>query len=665
MELGNFGFSGGGGGALPIIHGGGTLNYLAKFTPNGITIGDSLLFDNGVSVGIGLIAPTARFHVKGAGNTNATFTAKFQNSSNVESLVVSDDGSVYNLGAGSVALNTAYGKGALVANTVGTENTAMGCQGLFTNTTANYNTAIGYLALYTNNADWNTAVGVEALYTNSTGTNNVALGALALKFNSVGIENTAIGTGALYSANTNYNTAIGSNALRNSSGSANTAVGQTALYNNLSGNNLTAFGKDVLYNNTSGTENTSFGYRAGFSNSTGSGSVFIGSNAGYYETLSNKLFIDNATRASEADARLKALVYGIFDATVANQRFLVNGRIQSAGNYESVNATFDVILWNGVFPNVGSGTRNTFLGSNDTGGVGLTTGTDNTVVGSFSNVSLTSGGRNIFLGTGGALNITDGSFNISFGGSHANTSITGSLSFFGAVTASNQAVFGGSASYNDFYFGRGISVPDVGYGITNLNMYATSITAGTADQQGIIREWIFNASVGTGTGIGGDFVFKVAPSSTTANTQNTLLEAVRIVQDGSFRLSPKPNVTEDTTGGTIGTTDATANVVAQTIAIPANKVLGLAVEIVYRKTAGAGVGAVGQGSRLRLDSTVQNIAGVLTLGTIQNTYTDMVNAIAGVSATLAINGTNIEIQVTGVLNDNITWNVISKLNAVA
>ena len=60
MEIGNFGFSssGGGGGGTPIV-GGGTLNYICKFTPDGTTIGNSLLYDDGTSVGIGTNTPDA------------------------------------------------------------------------------------------------------------------------------------------------------------------------------------------------------------------------------------------------------------------------------------------------------------------------------------------------------------------------------------------------------------------------------------------------------------------------------------------------------------------------------------------------------------------------------------------------------------------------------
>lgn len=131
------------------------------------------------------------------------------------------------------------------------------------------------------------------------------------------------------------------------------------------------------------------------------------------------------------------------------------------------------------------------------------------------------------------------------------------------------------------------------------------------------------------------------------------------------RLEPVTNVTEDTSGGTVNTTDATANVTAQTIAVPTNKVISLESTIVYRKTGGAGVGTTGDGTTIKLNSSVKNVSGTLTLDTVQNTYTGTTNAIAGVSATYTISGTNVLVSVTGVINDDITWNVITKVNTVA
>jgi hypothetical protein len=46
--------------------GSGTLNYIPKWTPNGTTLGNSLIFDNGTNVGIGTTTPLSALEVKGA-----------------------------------------------------------------------------------------------------------------------------------------------------------------------------------------------------------------------------------------------------------------------------------------------------------------------------------------------------------------------------------------------------------------------------------------------------------------------------------------------------------------------------------------------------------------------------------------------------------------------
>jgi hypothetical protein len=45
--------------------GSGTLNYIPKWTPNGTTLGNSLLFDGGTYVGLGTASPSARFDMRG------------------------------------------------------------------------------------------------------------------------------------------------------------------------------------------------------------------------------------------------------------------------------------------------------------------------------------------------------------------------------------------------------------------------------------------------------------------------------------------------------------------------------------------------------------------------------------------------------------------------
>jgi hypothetical protein len=209
-------------------------------------------------------------------------------------------------------------------------NIAAGYKALFANTTGYSNTAVGTLALYLNTSGiGNTASGDSALYSNTTGNYNSANGLYALFLNTTGIRNTANGTNALLNNTTGGdNTGIGVGALGNNmTGNNNTANGSWALVSNTAGHGNTSNGTNALHSNTAGSYNTAVGIAAGYTNTTGNFNIFLGSSAGYYETGSNKLFIDNQSRANESDARLKALIYGVFNADPANQVLTINGNV--------------------------------------------------------------------------------------------------------------------------------------------------------------------------------------------------------------------------------------------------------------------------------------------------------------------------------------------------
>jgi len=199
---------------------------------------------------------------------------------------------------------------------------------LFIGNTAGRNTTTG---------SSNTALGGYALAVNTTGYGNLAVGTSALTANTTGFYNAAFGPNALSSNSTgDSNTATGYRALTaNTTGYRNTATGDYALRYNTTGYLNTAIGDYVMAGNTTGDYNTAVGSGALNTNSTGSSNVALGYLAGYYETGSNKLFIDNTNRSSEADGRVKALIYGIFDAAVANQYLTVNGQLQVTGTGNS------------------------------------------------------------------------------------------------------------------------------------------------------------------------------------------------------------------------------------------------------------------------------------------------------------------------------------------
>lgn len=55
--------------AIGLVTGSGTLNFIPKWTPTGTALGNSLVFDNGTSVGVGTNTPTHRFTVNHTGST--------------------------------------------------------------------------------------------------------------------------------------------------------------------------------------------------------------------------------------------------------------------------------------------------------------------------------------------------------------------------------------------------------------------------------------------------------------------------------------------------------------------------------------------------------------------------------------------------------------------
>ena len=264
-----------------------------------------------------------------------------------------------NIAIGSNALITMDGANSNIAigadsqhfTTTGGSNVSIGIDTLLNNLTGSANTAVGTNTLRGNlGGGNNSAFGIDALYSNISGEENTAVGAEALRNNTTGVFNTAVGFNSLNAiTTTSFNSALGFNSLLSATGTNNTGLGASALQSLGSGDYNTAVGYQAGKGVASGTSvsgntligsnagigiltgadyNTLIGNNSGYTLTTGAGNVFLGNSSGYYETGNNKLFIDNQARASEADGRLKALIYGIFDANPVNQILTFNASVR-------------------------------------------------------------------------------------------------------------------------------------------------------------------------------------------------------------------------------------------------------------------------------------------------------------------------------------------------
>ncbi len=327
--------------------------------------------------------------------------------------------------AGSPALlsNTALGRGALAADTVGDGNTATGYYVLMNNTSGYLNTASGFRALQANvDGKQNTAIGANALRSNTGGSRNTATGLAALVGNTTGYANTATGFAALLDNTTGYrNTATGFYALRgNTNGLDNTAMGYSALLVNGSGIGNSAFGHYALgastasYNTAVGDNalasdtlaggNTAVGANALRANTTGVGNTAVG-----FEALTNTTGYGNAALG---DASLKANTSG-------HQNTAVGSGAMSANTTGYANVAVGTAAW------------------------AKATGRGNTAIGASALASTTSGNRNVAVGYEAGVNLTTGSLNIDLGVGAVATAVESGVTRIGGLGYQSKAFIAG------------------------------------------------------------------------------------------------------------------------------------------------------------------------------------------------------------------------------
>lgn len=305
----------------------GTLNKVAKFTPNGTTVGDSSITDTGSLVTIssatningttnvtgttnltgptnivgatgvtGVTQITGATTVTGATDIIGATTIKSTTTSPANPLVVIKDSlnSIYPLEirpSQGDTRNTFIGANSGKATTTAAQNTVVGCLSGGSITTGNANTFLGYITgSVVTTASQNTFVGAAAGGLYNTASFNTFLGSQTGYNNASGANNVFLG----------YNSGN-----KNENGLSNTFVGSSAGAKNGEGG-------------LNGDYNTALGYAAAASIQTGNRNVYLGYDAGV--TLNNgttsttgsndSIFIGAKTKAGNADAQTNQIVIG-------------------------------------------------------------------------------------------------------------------------------------------------------------------------------------------------------------------------------------------------------------------------------------------------------------------------------------------------------------------
>ena len=241
--------------------------------------------------------------------------------------------------------------------------------------------------------------------------------------------NTAEGNSALFNLTTGVNnTAVGFQALfNNTTGNDNTAIGVVALVSNTSGSDNTATGVFTLFANTTGSLNTGYGVNALADNTTGDQNTATGVNA----LISNTTADNNTATGFEA----------LFRNTTGTQN-TATGAFALVHNSTANNNTADGFQ---ALLNNATGKENTAVGesafktanADSNTGVGFqvafhnTSGARNTAVGHHALLNNSTGSSNIALGANAGANLTTGSNNIDIGsvgvGGESNTTRIGTL----------------------------------------------------------------------------------------------------------------------------------------------------------------------------------------------------------------------------------------------
>jgi len=450
----------------PTIGGSGTLDYLPLWTPDGNTLGNSVVFQSGsgstAKIGINTTTPASMLDINGGatvrgaltlpstGSATATtgknsqpekISASSYNSSTKAAVGqsfqwqaepsgndTSNPSGTLNLLFGSggntptetglhiasngtitfVAGQTFPGTGTISGITAGTDLTGGGTSG---NVTLNVDTTKVPQLNAANTFTGNQTVNGNVTATGVVSASSYQIGSNLFDFGSYGNGNAFLGFAGNATTRGPDDTGIGIGALAsNTTGTLDTATGAYAMLFNTTGSNNTATGMEALYENTTGYNNTGNGTGALFYNSIGTDNTGIGYEALYYNTN-----YDNTALGSQA-LYLNTQGYGNtgsgYQALYTNQLGSQNTATGSGALYSNTATENTANGYNALYYNT-TGYNNTATGAWALSG--NTTGVANVATGASALESNSQGNENTADGDLALNKNTTGYFNTAVG----------------------------------------------------------------------------------------------------------------------------------------------------------------------------------------------------------------------------------------------------------
>ena len=408
------------GAGLGNITGAGTLNYVAKFTPDGAQIGNSQIFDNGASIGVGTITPQNKLDVEGGAVIGAAYSGTAAAPAN--GLLVE----------GNVGIGTTAPGAALQINPAATEE-GLVIQLPATNPWAPINVRDG---------GGNTLLRVKE-------NGQVSLGTYNADPNSAG---TVLNVSALAK---DGGISAGRTALEITGWMTDSAADniQADIFFSAKGN--TAAGNTRIGMIRGATQGTTANYRGGklsfWTKKDGS--------ANWNEALT----IDNAGRVGIGTTAPNNLlqVAGLINFDDANfNTFLGKNSFNNSGGSQNTGVGWNAGLNNQTRPPTcglsgtepcNNGTQNTYIGNYAGLGEGNAgySGWGNVALGASALKRITSGSRNVALGASALFSNTSGGNNIAVGsGEEGNVALGGAALYNNTAGGSNIAI-GTAASYEN------------------------------------------------------------------------------------------------------------------------------------------------------------------------------------------------------------------------